>query len=115
MPLPEGYLPREGDEVLIRARLKHGLDDDGEGYFEIVGKEHNKFFMDADKIHGLYRRQWNEGDKVRSIEFGWQGRVLATSEVWVWVEVETGPDAYRKYTFAANELEPWVDQEEIVD
>lgn len=107
MPLPEGYLPRKGDEVLIRARAKRDTDADGEGYFEIIGAEHYKLFMNAEEVHSLYRRQWNEGDLVKSVEFDGRGRVVAVSDDYVWVVAETGLDEGGYYTLEANHLELW--------
>jgi hypothetical protein len=116
MPLPEGYLPRKGDEVLVRARAKRdtNIDVDSEGYLELVGQEHHKFFMNVSEIHSLYRRQWNEGDRVKSIEFYGPGLVIGISDEWVWVLCETGEDEGGRYTLTANELEPWVEPAEIM-
>jgi hypothetical protein len=72
MPIPEGYLPRKGDVVLIKARAKRDAypDSDRENasiqcYFEVVGHEGGtNFFVRADEIHSLYARNWDVGDMV---------------------------------------------------
>lgn len=110
MSLPEGYLPRKGDEVLIRARMITA-DDGEEHYLAIVGREHHKVFLSNSEIHSLHCRHWNEGDRVTSEEFAGPGIVLATSDEWVWVMCETGYEEGVRYTFAANELEPYVEPE----
>jgi hypothetical protein len=117
MPLPEGYLPRKGDIVLVQARAKRdtNLDVDSEGYFEIIGQEHCKFFMDVSAIHSLHCRRWNEGDRVKSIEFDGPGLVIGISDEWVWVLCETGEDEGGRYTLTANEpyIEPKSDEFKI--
>lgn len=87
MPLPEGYIPREGDEVLIRVIVRSNYRDDGDGLVPVavVGAEHRTLFADIGKIHSLYCRKWNEGDLVKSEEFNGEGVVMATSDEWVWI------------------------------
>ena len=105
MPLPEGYYPRKGDEVLIRARAMHDLrpDDDAGGcHFEIIGAEHKSVFLSRDQIYGLYCRKWNEGERVRAIEEPESmGEVVAVHGKFVWIKPRTG----YMLTFEANELE----------
>jgi hypothetical protein len=107
MPLPEGYALRKGDEVLIRARAKRDarIDDDPEPacYLEIVGNEHKNFFMPCSGIHSLYRRIWNEGDRVRERqEPASCGEVVAVHDGWAWVKMDRGRIMV---TFEVNELE----------
>jgi hypothetical protein len=109
MPLPEGYLPRKGDEVLIRARAKRDtrIDDDPETacYLEIVGKEHQSVFLPRSGIHSLYCRKWNVGDRVRDIgEPETVGKVVAAHDKYVWIRADKG-DCMYMLTFEANELE----------
>jgi hypothetical protein len=107
MPLPEGYLPRKGDEVLIRARAMHDLrpDDDAGGcHFEIIGAEHKSVFLSRDQIYGLHCRKWNEGDRVRVIgEPETVGEIVAARGKYVWIEVDKVD--WPMLTFEANELE----------
>jgi hypothetical protein len=114
MPIPEGYLPRKGDELLVRVCVCHDtvLGDpelDTMIQVEVVGSSHRRFFVDLDKIHSLHCRKWNEGDRVKSIEFDGPGTVLAVSDEWVWVLCETGEYEGFRYTLPANELEPYVE------
>jgi len=111
MPLPKGYLPRNGDEVLIRARAKRDTseDADGEGYFEIVGREHNKFFMQPSEIHSLYLRNWDIGTMVTcGGEFEGPAEVIAVDGAEVWCRTENGI----RWTIEANELEPHIAPED---
>ena len=105
MPLPEGYLPRKGDEVLIRVRAVRDLrpDDDAGGcLFVVVGAEHQNIFLSRDQIHSLYCRKWNVGDRVRAIEEPETGgEVVAVCGEFVWVK-DKGESMC---TFEANELE----------
>jgi hypothetical protein len=105
MPLPEGYYPRKGDEVLILARAKSDtrIDDDPERpcYLEIVGKEHQSVFLPRSGIHSLYCRKWNVGDWVFYKDGDFEGiaTVIATHGSWVWAESDGN-----LWTVPANEL-----------
>jgi hypothetical protein len=103
MPLPDGYLPKEGDELLIRAKVKYDIDDGDENvHLSVVGEEWKTFIIPISRIHSLNFRAWNEGDKVCEIKDGRFGVVIDTHGDQVWVELVTGNLA----TFHANELEP---------
>jgi hypothetical protein len=112
MPLPEGYLPRKGDIVLVQARAKRDAykdEPDIQCYFEIVGYETNKFFMTVSEIHSIYSRNWEVGETVKSLEFDGPGTICGVSDPYVWVKCETGEDAGGMYTIDANELEAYVE------
>ena len=114
MPLPQGYIPREGDELLIRVTVRRDYDsDDGLVAVHVSSAPHRTLFADLDKIQSIFARKWSEGDKVTSREFDGPGTVLAVSEDWVWVLCETGDDAGGRYTLPANDLEPYVEPEEL--
>jgi hypothetical protein len=107
MPLPEGYLPGEGDEVLIRVRAKRDSRPDKpeiECYFEIIGNEHQSFFMRAAEVHSLHRRNWNIGDTVTSDEFEGPGEVIAIDGSEVWIR----DTQCLRWTVYANDLLPYV-------
>ncbi len=108
MPLPEGYLPRKGDIVLVQARAKRDSTDivgEREIYLEIVGYEHHKLFVESADVHSLYRRQGNEGDRVSAGDFEGPGTVIAVDENEVWVRDTQG----LRWTIYANDLGPWVE------
>lgn len=106
MPLPEGYLPRKGDEVLVRARVKSDNHaHDGEFFLEIVGRTHHNFFMSIDEIHSLHFRHWNEGDAVIYPGFVGRCEVIACDGDAVWIR----SFANNRTTVNANELEPYVE------
>jgi hypothetical protein len=112
MPLPEGYLPRKGDIVLVQARVRYDADRcnaDSDCSLEIVGSEHRHFFQPLAEVHALHCRKWNAGDRVKSAEFDGPGEVLATCDDQVWVMCETGEDEGGKYTLEANQLDPYVE------
>lgn len=114
MPLPQGYLPREGDELLIRVTVRRDYDsDDGLVAVHVSSAPHRTLFADLEKIQSIFARKWSEGDKVTSREFDGPGTVLAVSEDWVWVMCDTGDDAGGRYTLLANDLEPYVEPEEL--
>jgi hypothetical protein len=108
MSIPEGYLPRNGDEVLIRARAKRDArpeEPDIECYLEIIGKEHQKFFLKASEIHSVYARCWNIGDTVTGDGLAGPAEVLAVDGRDVWVRDVGGA----RWTVEANELAPYVE------
>jgi hypothetical protein len=112
MPLPEGYLPRKGDVLLIRVVVQSDYYDIGDGLVSaaVDSAEHRKLFVNMDKIHSLYRRKWNAGDKVTAGDFEGAGEVIGIDgdEVWVRDTLDL------RWTIVANELEPWVDPEEQI-
>ena len=55
MPLPEGYLPREGDELLIRCRVSYDVKLTGESvHVSVVGADHHRPIVPMKSVHGLY-------------------------------------------------------------
>lgn len=116
MPLPKGYLPRKGDEVLIRARMRRDArigDPHVECSLEIVGQEYSSgIFLSCAEIHSLHARKWNEGDRVQN-SAGW-GEVIAVHEDQVWVKMCSPIDmAGLMITSDANKLEPYVKPDAI--
>lgn len=112
MPLPEGYLPRTGDEVLIRCKVSYDvgvIDSSDMVHLKVSNREWQTIIMQVEQIHHLYLRKWNIGERVKSVEFDGPGTVLAVSDEWVWVICESGQDAGGRYTLTANELEPYVE------
>lgn len=108
MPLPEGYRPREGDELLIRAKVAYDCEpNDGSVHIKLVGAEYKSAVLALTDVHALHCRAWNEGDKVVQKNWG-HGTVLAVHENMAWVHLKSGQMA----TFEANELEPYVEPAE---
>lgn len=112
MPLPEGYRPREGDELLIRAKVAYDVDTgDDAVHLRPVGSEYKSLMIPLDQIHALHFRRWNEGDRVLDREFNRGGTVVATIDDQVWVKVsptEDDPSGFMS-TFDANDLQPYVE------
>jgi hypothetical protein len=107
MPLPEGYLPRKGDIVLVQARAKRdtNLDEDSEGFFELVGREHRNFFMLPSEIHSIHCRKWEVDDRVRIIGTSFPMEVIGVCDDKVWCRYPNGTMA----TYEANQLEPYTE------
>ena len=113
MPLPQGYLPRKNDELLIRVKVRSDYRDDGSELVSVAvsGSEHRHLFVNLDKIHSLFCRAWNEGDKVTTGDFEGPGEVIQTHDEWVWVKALTDDTKGCEgllFTCEANELEPYV-------
>jgi hypothetical protein len=113
MPLPEGYLPRKGDELLVRARVTYDCEvGDADVHVAMVGAEHKKYMIPLAEIHSLHARKWSEGDRVQN-DWGWF-EVVAVSDDQVWGKCrghlnDSGGSIGLKYTFDANDLEPYVE------
>lgn len=110
MSLPEGYLPRRGDEFLIRVRALHDArtdETDSMVHVEVVGNEHRKVFVDLDNIHSIYCRKWNVDDRVNLLGTAYEIplEVIGVCDDKVWVRFPSGTMA----TYEANELEPYVE------
>ena len=68
MPLPEGYLPREGDVLSVKVGVEHDVAP-GSAYIfvRVIDKLHEKFALPAKKLLpnvSLARRTWREGETV---------------------------------------------------
>ena len=119
MPLPEGYLPRKGDELLIRVRARRDtdkLDDPIMGAFEVVGREHNVFYLPIDQIHSLYCRAWNVGEKVLYKHFNGPAEVIATYGNQAWIknlDNNKGKYTVQTWTADANDLKPWIETDVV--
>jgi hypothetical protein len=103
MPLPEGYLPREGDALIIHVEVKYDVDaSDGNVHVFPIGARHRDFALPLKSVIGLYCRRWNVGDEVTFPGMAGVGKVLAVHEDQVWVLFPDEPPQ----TFPANELKP---------
>lgn len=107
MSLPKGYLPREGDVLVIHVTTRYDVRDDGEPgdpiYVHVspVGdSSYHKFRLPLADVIALHRRSWEIGTKVRS--FGEEaGEIVAVCDDMVWVK----SNGYM-LTLGANEVEP---------
>lgn len=104
MPLPEGYLPREGDVLIFHATVRHKVEPVDE-YVHVLkpGTDYSNMAIPVESIVGLHFRHFDVGDVVRSVGdlTGQTGEVVAVHEVMVWVKDGHG----QMQTIAANELE----------
>ena len=107
MTLPKGYLPKEGDELLIRATVKYDVrikkdatDETTYVHLRPVGG-HTSFMVDVAAVAGIYCRNWDVGAIVISGEFEGTGEVIATHGTEVWVKDFEG----ELWTVEANDLE----------
>lgn len=111
MPLPEGYLPREGDILILHAVVETNTRPDSDTAYVKVNGRYGAMNVDLDKIVGVFARHFDEGDIVRSIGdmTGQNGTVIAMYEGMVWIKDGHG----QMQTVAANELElaPALDQD----
>lgn len=91
MSLPEGYLPREGDVLVLHVAVKYDVDPGEKNVFVIIPpNKHNMEFVPLESFVGVKRRQWKEGAKVRHRDIsGMFGEVVAMSGDYVWIQLGT--------------------------
>ncbi len=107
MGLPPGYLPRAGDILVLHATVKYDFDPGDNHVGMKIG--YNSISLPLEKIGGLKRRTWNEGESVKHRSISrWYGTVVATSEDVVWIRLDPAADqrgaASGTRIFHANEL-----------
>jgi hypothetical protein len=69
MPLPEGYLPREGDVLTIEVEVKYDVDaEDKNIHVFPVGARYRDFSIPLDNVIGVTLRKWKEGEGIISTE-----------------------------------------------
>jgi hypothetical protein len=102
MPLPEGYLPREGDVLVVHVKVSFNVDPgEKDVHIRVVG-DFRDTAMPLNKIIGLHCRRWDADDEVVFPGMNGVGTVLAVYEDQVWVLF---PDEAPQ-TFPANGLLP---------
>lgn len=97
MPLPEGYLPRQGDVLIIHGKVQYDVRPDSAGVFLVPLGNHSSVMVPLNSIVGVERHHFEVGDNVRTPRDGGCGEVQAVSENggMVWVRLLTG--AYSTY------------------
>jgi hypothetical protein len=100
MNIPNGYVPKEGDIVIIHA-VVHGDYDPGDKTLFVRLRRHDCVGIDPSKVIGLYARRWEVGNRVRGVH-NEIGEVVAVSDNMVWVRLDRGGFN----TFSANNLLP---------
>lgn len=99
MTLPTGYLPREGDLLTIRCRVRFNVDaGETEVHVAIVGADYKTFLLSFSDIVDLHCRAWEPHDKVKKEDA--IGEVIAVDDGVVWVKFEDGT----RGAYPANEL-----------
>ena len=91
MPLPEGYLPREGDVVVVHAVVEHDYHATSSTKMVALAprKYAQTFYIDLDQIIGIHRYKWEVGDLVTYSVFG-VGQIIAMHEDLLWVRFDGG-------------------------
>jgi hypothetical protein len=104
MPLPEGYRPRKGDELLIRAKVEFDVDLEEKDVHLRV--DYHKLVIPLAEVQALHIRSWKKGDRVLD-EDGLLGTVIALHGSSVWVKRDAvGDEPADMWTFEANDLRP---------
>lgn len=98
MSIPEGYLPRKGDVVVLHAVVKYDVnpteDADSEEGLQVwvTPKEyHSSSRVPLKTLVGVYSRYFEEGERVRFVnEPQTIATVLAICDEFVWLKTEIG-------------------------
>lgn len=122
MPLPKGYLPREGDVLVLHVKTRFDVESRDVSFGDrkiqvhvspIGGSSYHHFAVPLEDVVGIHCRKWSEGDRVRSTDEMapvnmTTGTVVATHEDKAWVQFDNGP----LETVSANDLtaEPTPDE-----
>jgi hypothetical protein len=111
MPLPEGYRPREGDVVTVRARVKYNLEDPDEWVHlqTLVPSRYGgggaNFTVEPHEITALVSREWKPGMLVRNCsDRSERGIVVTAFDGWVVVKPPEGSDS-GPWIFSSLEVE----------
>lgn len=101
MPLSDDYLLREGDIVVLHAKVKYDLEA-GDDIIFVSVREHDSTSVPLSRIVGLHCRRWDVGTRVVTLD-GSEGEVVGVYEDQAWVKF-----AYvaAPITFHANLLAP---------
>lgn len=109
MPLPEGYLPRDGDVLVLHGTVRFNFDAGDHDVHVILDRRftHTSTTVPLDQVVGIHSRKWEPGDQVRSVKsLHHFGEVVATIDGWVWVKYALGSISEgTMQTFEANDLE----------
>ena len=111
MSLPEGYLPRKGDVLVIHVTTRYDVQDrdreEGEPIYVHVSpvgdSSYHKFRLPLADVIAIHFRNWEVGSKVRSvIDHEDTGEIAAVYDGWLWIKQ---PDGHM-LTLHANDAEP---------
>lgn len=111
MPLPEGYLPRKGDVLVLHGRVKYDVvekEDVDEDQKLTVWVRLEGDYQDRriplETVVSIFARKWELGERV--IGNSLIGEVVGVYEDSIWVKFDTPMNAEPLFgTFLANDLE----------
>jgi hypothetical protein len=114
MSLPEGYLPREGDVLIVHLRVKFDCDaTDKDVHLHPTDRanSYQGLILPLSTVAGLHARHWRAGEAVRVASDPVDvGEVVAVRGGKVWVDMRSGAFASARHgtmmTYDANDLEP---------
>jgi hypothetical protein len=116
MSLPEGYLPRKGDVVVLHATVKHVCDPGDDSVHLKVNGHWDTTIIELDKVAGLHRRHWDVGDKVqfrgRAPVDQRHGVVAGVEDDMVWVRFDDRKERF--LTLHANQIEAQPEEPQTV-
>lgn len=113
MLLPEGYLPRRGDVLVLHGTVKYDVvekedrEHDGLKVFIRLDSDHSDRRVSLDTVVGIYSRKWEPGNLVRLIGERDEDvfEVVAVSGQHAWCKLEKPGCDPSFGTYLANDLE----------
>ena len=119
--MPKGYLPREGDVLLLLARVKYdvevgdtafGEEDKGPTVWVRLIGDYQDRRVPLKEVHSVVGRTWRVGDKVRSLnDHNDRGEVVAVKDGMAWVQHVSG--SFLTYAGLDLERDPALDEAEV--
>jgi hypothetical protein len=89
MPLPQGYLPREGDVLVVHAVVKYDVSsEDQESVFVRPLGYYSDCRLNLSTIVGLHARKWEPGEAATHA--GAPVTVIAVDDDQAWVKYASG-------------------------
>jgi hypothetical protein len=111
MPLPEGYLPRKNDVLLLLGTVKHDVDPGETDVHLRVSGDWDTRIVKLEAVVGVRRRTWRESENVRIRNapriFG---KIIAANDDYVWLALDEKSERTKgkapTIIVHCNELEP---------
>lgn len=92
MTLPEGYLPRKGDILIVHATVEYEVEPgEADVHVVVADQSYRQLAVPLKKVVGLYSRAWEVGARVTTANGAslyLRGEVVATHGDQVWVKMD---------------------------
>lgn len=104
MPLPDGYLPRKGDVLVIHATVKYDVETSDDSIHVVPADRHSSVLIKRSDIVGLHCKKWEPGDLARHDDVAVEVIAIDGDEVWIRVSNPDQTILNPRKVVSANEL-----------